>query len=599
MDVSTPIKNRKCYFLELSTKVRRRIYRYAGLCISRFFDLNKGIPPEYPKHPYSWILGKVPFETTKIPFNLMLVSHTVNEECTKIFYSENQFLVNRTKEGGLRPLGDLRDSTLSHVTHLTIHLNVECCGTIRYVDEYGFEPGNNIVCGNAHEKLSSCHGEHDPPIEDLFYQDEVIDQWRGICSRFATNVVAGQLSLYIIADCGNLETARRFVEPMLSFPMLQDCAVRLSSVHDKKIADLAKMIVKTLIKPSELQTFRFLDLPAELQIKILEHTPLASQSIIMSSPVGMDEKTGDPNIDKYKLDFVNWCSVAGRPSSRARYSGGCFCMTTHASYNNFCRCRDQATALSILYVCKSLHEAAIRVFYGQNHFKVLMQGWVFNLDVLLGSEVSSQYTMDDLDEESDDDLEDSGAVLPNNDNNPTAASRNDLPELDDLPEPEGWISESIISGLDSFPPDALKLLTRLTLDFNLNNPDLFRVEHPGFGNWEHTIDILSSEANLAILTLEIRFSGWLYICACPRSEDCQERIPGDWCGGMTEIYEGLGEPLLALKGIKNLFISMPWDFLGNKEPQEIESILEKMVMGDSYDAWHHGKEKMAVPFEVN
>ena len=66
---------------------------------------------------------------------------------------------------------------------------------------------------------------------------------------------------------------------------------------------------------------------------------------------------------------------------------------------------------------------------------------------------------------------------------------------------------------------------------------------------------------------------------------------------MWETYHTLIQPMTSLRGLKSFFMHINWGsscgMPGQKSwdgRDEIESKLEKMVMGQEYDSWKHGKE---------
>jgi hypothetical protein len=66
---------------------------------------------------------------------------------------------------------------------------------------------------------------------------------------------------------------------------------------------------------------------------------------------------------------------------------------------------------------------------------------------------------------------------------------------------------------------------------------------------------------------------------------------------MEDTYNDLIEPMSALRGLKSFFVHLNWKtsygVLDKGVPdgrQKVEGKLERMVMGEEYDAWKCGKD---------
>lgn len=152
-------------------------------------------------------------------------------------------------------------------------------------------------------------------------------------------------------------------------------------------------------------------------------------------------------------------------------------------------------------------------------------------------------------------------------------------------------SLSIIPGLKRFPRYALRFFTSLRLDFEPSDLELFQPNRAGWKTWLNTVDLLSEEANLAALNLEIRLTEKVYDSVWAKSE-----VEAGYEELMLETYERFIQPLISLQRLKNLFVHLNWaSSCGLPESgvpdgrQQVERKLERMVMGEEYDAWKHGK----------
>ena len=149
---------------------------------------------------------------------------------------------------------------------------------------------------------------------------------------------------------------------------------------------------------------------------------------------------------------------------------------------------------------------------------------------------------------------------------------------------------SIVPTLHRFPKYALRFFTSIKLDFSTSNLDLFLPDQPGWKIWLSTVQVLLEGANLAILSLELRLREKYYE-AYP-----DEDFDHGYKDRIWKIYQNFIQPVTSLHGLKNFYVHLNWactigfpgvGVLDGKE--EIEGKLERMVMGDGYDAWKCGK----------
>ncbi|KIM94231.1 hypothetical protein OIDMADRAFT_21449 [Oidiodendron maius Zn] len=122
---------------------------------------------------------------------------------------------------------------------------------------------------------------------------------------------------------------------------------------------------------------------------------------------------------------------------------------------------------------------------------------------------------------------------------------------------------------------------------------MLQTNQPGWKNWLSTVNLLSEKANLTVLNLEIRLAEKFYVSIW----DMPLETDSGYKKRMLHTYQGLIQPVTALRGLKNFFVHLNWGsscgVLGQGPSDgrgEIEQELERMVMGQEYNAWKCGKE---------
>ncbi|KAF4633888.1 hypothetical protein G7Y89_g4226 [Cudoniella acicularis] len=146
---------------------------------------------------------------------------------------------------------------------------------------------------------------------------------------------------------------------------------------------------------------------------------------------------------------------------------------------------------------------------------------------------------------------------------------------------------SIVPGLAPFPQSSISHLTSLNLLFGYSDLKHLQPDRAGWHNWLKTIDVLSREANLEALTLQLRMSERFY----PDFDDPKPTFEPEYKSFMRQTYENLVQPMKVLHKLKNFFVHLNWHTSSGFPDGRggIEQILERMVMGQEYDAWKCGK----------
>jgi hypothetical protein len=524
----------RCRFLELPASIRLQIYYEAGLVSGKTIHLNywgsrKQESTSQARNNTWWDA-----HLSALPLNLFAVCHSVHNELRKVLYGENRLVVSRKAPRGLRVLERLGTSTLREIRFLVIRVNVSSCES-RCCGARGHRCGNNW-----HRCLSPS--SHDLPLSSNIDQ-LVIAQWQRLCTQLASSVQPGNLALYVTCDCADVTTAQMIAEKLRLLPALRDCGLRLAiqAAEDIKAVtkDTAMYLTHSSPPPPPLP-FRFLNLPKEIQLHILAYTGLVPCAEIVCTQKQLH------------------CWISCRSRGTIATSPGidtallkCFCSAAHSAFSLRCCCVSLTSPFAMFLVSREVRDHAMEVFYGQNSFSVSMEQLVSLCQ-----------------------------------DSTTLSSRLDTDSEGEITE---QLSEvSIVPGLAPFPPTSIGRLTSLRLLFEYSDLEHLQPNQAGWGNWLRTIDTLSREANLAALTLQIHMSEKFY----PDFDDEKLTFSPIYESFMQQTYENLVRPMKVLRGrLKNLFIHLNWDTSSGFSDgrREHEQMLERIVMGQTYDAWKCGK----------
>lgn len=519
--------SRRSQFLALPPSIRRQIYHSAGLATGMTFHINR------------WATRKKSFPSRHVPFNhgshaelpplptdLFPVCRLVNQEITQAFYSENYFAITRQCPRGLRALERFRDSTLRQIRFLAIRVNVDSCIETCC--------GHRLRrCGNGNRYLRNFH-THDAPLDaGITSHHNTILQWQQICARLS-NAEPGRLTLFIICDCADRYTADMVVTLLSTFPILKDCALRIARDHNDEMQRLAEDTVYRLTgrsPPPRIPPFQFLRLPKEIQLNILNYTKLVNGHHI--------------TCDESWMNYGDSCSVGGAPAPVPYEGSGllaCFCSKSHSAFNFRCQnCKSLGFPLALFLVSRGFRDLATKVFYGKNVFAVSIV-----------DDTSPYYC-------------------------PSAMINRPM---------------SIVPNLTRFPNGAIQFLTSLIFSFEVCALHHLRSNRLDWKHWVDTIELLSKEANLAVLRLQVQLKESWYCTA----SDLQIVFEASWWERMSETYHRLVQPMACLKGLQDFFVHIKRrsgflvpDESATNWPRELEYRLERIVMGQKYDAWKRGK----------
>jgi hypothetical protein len=107
-----------------------------------------------------------------------------------------------------------------------------------------------------------------------------ISEWKHLCNFLSRSTLSKELGICLISDVSDVSTAQIITKHLLTLPVLRDCAIRLSHTQDNAgLQALAQSSVQEGCSPpiaSNRASFRLMDLPPDIQFRILEYTDLVT-----------------------------------------------------------------------------------------------------------------------------------------------------------------------------------------------------------------------------------------------------------------------------------------------------------------------------------
>ncbi|KAH6650313.1 hypothetical protein F5144DRAFT_588819 [Chaetomium tenue] len=459
--------NRLPGILRLTPDTRRRIYLHAGVAYREYgserwpglYNLGESVVPDQRS-----IRGFFTF------YGLLLSCRTIYAEASALLYSANRFIVRYQPWRSLSPLRALTPRTLVHLADLKIILNQTSC------HELGTEQAGGACCGGGTIKsatpCSDDNHHHDLPLGKLDFSAEALfAEWHATAAYLAAHIIPGQLELTLVCDVhyAGVETAKVVLDSLHLLPRLKNCHIRLCGVREPRLQQLAQDAVLRArgiqfphhsAASSVSVSPRLINLPRELQLRILEYTDLVTphKEVIWSRksygyhiPRAPCYRLmgGCPPEFHYGCQFLRcWETPWPIPSN------GCFCRRQHAAVSSRCRCWAPPTPLFL--VCRALYSQANRVFYSQNRL------------IVIEAPYKNPYT-------------------------PWTPG--------DYPYPVFAVSQFLRHVV---PPHCLKYIRFLELVFSpFNHLSRPRDGHPALLDWPETLEWAKQELNLPALTLRL------------------------------------------------------------------------------------------------
>ena len=409
-----------------------------------------------------------------------------------------------------------------------------------------------------------------------------IEEWNTIWTdHVRPNLWPGRLRLNLVCDANDLETASLLIEPFLTVlqpdqALLADLSIRISKQRDHTMSTLAHRAVSLNTTgrdyiEEDAASFRFMELPVELRLHVLSFTDVvAPRQEVEWNPftggfyIRYNDRYYHPEHDYTMKDAPHM------PCWDRTYPYGCFCRAQHSAYSSEYPCLCWTRPQALFLVSRTFCTDALRVFYSENRFVV----------------------------------------------NANGSPWHDADAVDCLP--------ASIFLTSAVPESCLKYLRNLDFVF----PSLGKInsyctpQTPAWENWVRTLDYVKDKLHLSNINLRVTFAKW---------------HPGSFAGHMTfeeevpEYRQGRGErefqlarqsyldtiaPLQRLRGLKRFFVYLadPYDFSrahyddmagpidydlleqdARKREQEMQKLnarMERMIMGDDYDANLASKAEM-------
>lgn len=290
----------------------------------------------------------------RLPMALVGVCRALQDEVSKILYSENRFRISRNGRRGLTPLLQLSPRAVAHLRTLSIRLNNCCCTRYGPCKMESILP-SPILCMSCH---SGCIGGEDTPLQlqrkaDA-QQPDILSIWQDAMRHLAHNILPGKLRLSAICDCADEATAGLIAKPLLDLPILAACDVRLGQRPNTHQGDIAQRTALALVGcSSQQQPFPLLRLPIELQMRVLSYTQLMH-------PHGV--------VPWWPLTNPVW----GNCCRECNYTlDACCCYVQHGAFStaDTC-CSSWITPVSLFLVSSQFYELGMEILFSQNVFQI-------------------------------------------------------------------------------------------------------------------------------------------------------------------------------------------------------------------------------------
>lgn len=297
--------------------------------------------------------------TEGLPFQLLYVSNRVALDAKTIFWSENYFSIARSDIGGLSFLEKLSPFSLRLITSLSIRLNYW---------------GNKLIWQDGQRcgpEVMECHPGCPPyGLQDAIglhpnkIAKNLTEEWERICNRLAKLIPPGVLRLWVFCDVTDIDNAKVLLSPLLQLPLLRDCGIRLRydpQEENLRIFSEEMTLRLTTPKPVDESKFTFLELPFELQMKILEYTNLISpRDLVLHSDNGGNHMRPTQFMDS---NYYQECCGLCRNEEEI-----CYCSSIHAAYSTTCICWQFPASLFL--VSHAFRSRVLEVFYSNNKFHI-------------------------------------------------------------------------------------------------------------------------------------------------------------------------------------------------------------------------------------
>lgn len=195
----------------------------------------------------------------------------------------------------------------------------------------------------------------------------LLEDWHRFAERLALHILPGQLRFTLICDVVDMKSGSAVLKPLLKFPLLEGCVIRLKRRFNYELYELARATsLRTQCLYHEAQgTFPFQLLPKEIRLHILTYTHLGSHNTY-------PEVDRLLRIERNKLVKGNSISIQSRKNCCQKCTEtlvDCCCVPIRAAYSLTCECRK--IPFEILLVSKQMRTDVMEVLMSQNCFDFL------------------------------------------------------------------------------------------------------------------------------------------------------------------------------------------------------------------------------------
>lgn len=241
--------------LDLPKHIRRRIYLHCGLAVHQKVLLT---PRGRPSNPYA--------QYYPTDFQLFYTCKTTRDEATAIFFSENHFVVPYSHiDKGLKYLQQLPPKAISKLSWLCVHLHVE--------------PTQDSWPDLVEDYYDSFFETWSPtPLS----RDRV-RSWREVAGHLMRHSLPGTLNLHLACHSLDEVVIAAILQPLTKHPgVLKDfdfhlnTKVNLDKIPSALTRDIALPVTFKEQRQICTKPFRYLDLPTEIQERILANTDLVT-----------------------------------------------------------------------------------------------------------------------------------------------------------------------------------------------------------------------------------------------------------------------------------------------------------------------------------
>lgn len=229
------------------------------LYLARKFDGNstQSISPEVPD-----------CQCPKLPLlRLLLVSRAFYHDVFNAFYLRNSFAIRIHDARGFESF-HVGQHIQSTITSLVVRLNSWPCP--RGHEEIGID-NQCAIC-----RYDATNA--DPTMEMTSRAgDDLLHWWRWFAKGLESSISSNHLDLTLICDVTDKTSGIAVVEPLLTFPTLRGCTIRLGRSFNYELSRLAEEVAaraQTLFVETR-GTFPFQRLPTEIRLQILSYTHLS------------------------------------------------------------------------------------------------------------------------------------------------------------------------------------------------------------------------------------------------------------------------------------------------------------------------------------